>query len=149
VDDRDLVLVEALLVTLRLPLAHWAADALCREHPEVSWFPGRGQPTEPAKAVCRKCLCRADCAAYALDHEQVQGVWGSTSERDRARARKAGISGAELLAMLDAAPAPVGPSPYDGPLCGRCGGFCSRRDVAVDDGLCWACRSSLVPVAGG
>jgi hypothetical protein len=45
----------------------WMRDAACREHPSVTWHPDRGEPTEPAKAICRGCLVRVQCLAYALD----------------------------------------------------------------------------------
>jgi WhiB family redox-sensing transcriptional regulator len=60
----------------------WMADAACREHPEVNFFPGRGRAAESAKAVCRACLVREECLAYALEHHLV-GVWGGTTERER------------------------------------------------------------------
>ncbi len=37
----------------------WHADAACREHPEVDWFPERGDDQGPAKAVCARA---ASCA---------------------------------------------------------------------------------------
>ena len=67
----------------------WMADALCAEpHPGVTWFPAKGQPTEPAKAVCRRCLCREDCLEYAVVGHEV-GVWGGTSDRERTAMRVA------------------------------------------------------------
>lgn len=66
----------------------WMRDALCREHPEVSFFPERGQSTEPAKAICRACLVRQECADYAASlPEPTGGVWGGMSGRDRRRVR--------------------------------------------------------------
>jgi len=43
----------------------WHADAACREHPEVSFFPGQHESTAPAKA-CAACLVRAECLAAGL-----------------------------------------------------------------------------------
>jgi WhiB family transcriptional regulator, redox-sensing transcriptional regulator len=67
----------------------WHADAACREHPEVSFFPERGEPTEPAKAICRGCLVRDECAAFAdADFAaRSHGIWGGTSTRERRAAR--------------------------------------------------------------
>ena len=68
----------------------WQRDALCAEpHPGVTWFPSKGQPTGPAKAVCRRCLCREDCLEYAVVGHEV-GVWGGTSDRERTAMRVAG-----------------------------------------------------------
>jgi WhiB family redox-sensing transcriptional regulator len=77
-DDR--VDVVALIAQIRRP--GWMRDALCREHPEVDFFPTRGQSTAPAKAVCASCLVRAECATYAVEHDEA-GIWGGTSERGR------------------------------------------------------------------
>ncbi len=47
----------------------WMADALCREHPEVSWFVERGEPLGPAKDICGRCLVLAECTSWALDQD--------------------------------------------------------------------------------
>ena len=79
----------------------WHADALCREHPEVDWFPDRGGPTEPAKDVCRRCLCRVECLTFALEHHE-RGIWGATSEKQRKQVLNGRLSVADVLAALDA-----------------------------------------------
>lgn len=80
VDDlADVDLLDQLVRRLR---PAWQADALCHEHPDVTWFPGRGQSTAPAKAICGRCLVRSECLAYALEHD-LQGVWGGTSDAER------------------------------------------------------------------
>jgi WhiB family redox-sensing transcriptional regulator len=64
------------------------ADAACREHPEVTWFPEVGEPTAPAKAICASCLVRDDCRSWALDQgPALQGVWGGTTPSSRAHLR--------------------------------------------------------------
>jgi WhiB family redox-sensing transcriptional regulator len=68
------------------------ADALCLEHPEVEFFPGRGESSAPAKALCARCLCRAECLAYALVDPDLVGVWGGTSPRERAQLRLGKVS---------------------------------------------------------
>lgn len=47
------------------PRPAWQRDALCREHPDVDYFSAK-RP-DPAKAVCQRCLCRAECLQWALD----------------------------------------------------------------------------------
>ena len=44
----------------------WQRDAACREHPGVEFFIERGESSEPARAVCGRCLVRAECLDYAL-----------------------------------------------------------------------------------
>lgn len=61
----------------------WMRDALCREHPEVTWFPERGGTGREARAICARCLVRDECRTYATEHRE-HGVWGGTSETERA-----------------------------------------------------------------
>jgi len=44
----------------------WHADAACKEHPDLSWFPERGEDSTAAKAVCESCLVTAECRSWAL-----------------------------------------------------------------------------------
>jgi WhiB family redox-sensing transcriptional regulator len=74
--------VEHLLELLDRP--PWQRDALCREYAgRVNWFPGRGESTEDAKAVCRRCLVRPECLLDALEHDEPNGVWGGLSAQER------------------------------------------------------------------
>lgn len=75
------------LVTAGRPA--WQADALCREHPEVTWFPERGEPAGPAKAVCQGCLVRSECLAWAMEQDPaLEGVWGGLTTKERAVERR-------------------------------------------------------------
>ena len=47
----------------------WHADALCREHPEINWFPGKGEANRAARAVCARCPVREECLAFALGYD--------------------------------------------------------------------------------
>lgn len=62
----------------------WMRVALCKAHPEVSFFPARGEPTGKAKAICARCPVAADCLdfALALGH-RLDGIWGGTSQYQR------------------------------------------------------------------
>lgn len=84
-DPADLVDAAGLILSLRLRPA-WQRDALCREYPDLSWFPSRGEPTTEAKQVCDKCLVRAQCTAAGMAEEH--GVWGGLSPQQRARLRR-------------------------------------------------------------
>jgi WhiB family redox-sensing transcriptional regulator len=66
----------------------WQADAACREHPEVNFFPTTGQSAAPAKAICAGCLVRGECLAYAQQDSHTAGVWGGTSDNDRRALRR-------------------------------------------------------------
>jgi Transcription factor WhiB len=41
-----------------------------------------------AKAICLTCRVRPECLAFALRTEQVHGIWGGTTEHERAAARR-------------------------------------------------------------
>jgi Transcription factor WhiB len=78
-------------------------EAACRQ-PGVDplwFFPERGHPdlNRHAVAVCSTCPHQADCAAWALDVPGVLGIWGGTSARSRARARKGRQHGVAPLAL--------------------------------------------------
>lgn len=69
----------------------WQQHALCvlERHPVDMFFTGQGEPTEPAKAVCRRCPVREDCLDHALTPPVERfGVWGGLSERERRRLRR-------------------------------------------------------------
>ena len=66
----------------------WQRDALCRDFPEIDWFPERGQPTEPAKAICERCTVRTECLDFALAGGEVHGIFGGLSGRQRRALRR-------------------------------------------------------------
>ena len=89
-DPADLLDAVDLLLTLA-DKPPWMADAACKEHPELNWWPTRGEDVTQPKAVCAACLVRDDCIAYALtlpSSEDGGGIWGGTSARQRRQLRK-------------------------------------------------------------
>ncbi|MDP8937855.1 MAG: WhiB family transcriptional regulator [Actinomycetota bacterium] len=79
-DDADARALPSLADLLRRPA--WMAEGLCRDRPDVTWFPEKGQTAAPAKAVCAACPTRARCLEYAIE-TGVEGIWGGTSTRER------------------------------------------------------------------
>ncbi|HUP68493.1 MAG TPA: WhiB family transcriptional regulator [Acidimicrobiales bacterium] len=81
-----------------LGLAHppWHADALCVEYPEVNFFPEKGEAevVRAAQAVCRRCLAREECLAFAMSDSSIVGVWGGTTRSQRVAMRKGRRAGA-------------------------------------------------------
>jgi WhiB family redox-sensing transcriptional regulator len=75
----------------RLEPPAWHADAACHETPDVNFFPDRGDDGAPTKAVCGRCLVRAECLAAALADPLTTGIWAGTTASDRRamRAEKA------------------------------------------------------------
>lgn len=78
-DDR----VNALFELLRRP--EWYADALCKEYPTSLFFPDKGQATARAKALCRRCTVRAECAEAGA--AEPVGIWGGLTAQARKKAQ--------------------------------------------------------------
>lgn len=73
----------------------WQHDAACRdtEYPD-DWFPPRGVAKTPNEAQARNichtvCTVRNECLEYALTHHPLEGIWGGTSDGERAELMKA------------------------------------------------------------
>lgn len=64
-------------------LAGWRYRAACRGTDLQVFFPGRGEPAEPARQICAACPVRQPCLDYALSHAITHGIWGGLTERDR------------------------------------------------------------------
>ena len=62
----------------------WMAEGVCRQHPEVTWFPAKGQPTAPAKALCATCPVLEPCRAYAMADSDLVGVTRRSAGAKRA-----------------------------------------------------------------
>lgn len=41
-----------------------------------------------AKKVCAECPYRIACLKYAMDHPDIQGIWGGFTEKDRGALRR-------------------------------------------------------------
>ena len=84
----------------------WMDHAVCTEVDPEAFHPGKGEPSEPAKELCRSCESRIPCLAYALDLADTWGVWGGFSAYGRvevARQHQSGRSLADIIAEDDAA----------------------------------------------
>lgn len=58
-----------------------------REHID-KFFPNRGASTALTKAQCYTCQSRQECLDYAVKTNQMHGIWGGMSERQRRKLRK-------------------------------------------------------------
>jgi len=73
----------------------WMRQAACLgSEPEVFFPPGPSaiEHTEAARRVCRGCTVIDDCLRVALADPTLVGVWGGTSEAQRAGLRRANRS---------------------------------------------------------
>lgn len=66
----------------------WQKDALCREYPDVSFFPEAGRSGEPAKDVCSRCSVADACLDYALTSGIEHGIWAGVQGAALRRMRK-------------------------------------------------------------
>ena len=71
----------------------WRLFAACRSGDPELFFPisdsgpGREQ-TARAQAICAACQVRRECLAFALQTGQIHGIWGGTTEHERAAERR-------------------------------------------------------------
>lgn len=66
----------------------WIRDAACAGQPTDLFFPDDPVGTERAKAICRSCTARKECAAYAVPIPALDGIWGGMTRPERAHARR-------------------------------------------------------------
>jgi WhiB family redox-sensing transcriptional regulator len=65
----------------------WHQEAACRGKTEL-FFVNRNETTEPAKALCRICPVREACLQTAVERNELAGVWGGLSVKDRRPVRR-------------------------------------------------------------
>jgi WhiB family redox-sensing transcriptional regulator len=71
----------------------WRDDAVCKgtygypfysQKPlEREGRPEKRQREQQAKRVCARCPVCAQCLAWAINHDEMSGVWGGTTEMER------------------------------------------------------------------
>lgn len=66
----------------------WMDSALCAEVDPELFHPAKGESTAPAKSVCAACDVRADCLEYAIEHDELRGIWGGLTEAARRTERR-------------------------------------------------------------
>jgi WhiB family redox-sensing transcriptional regulator len=70
-------------VIAREEIPAWVSQGVCGQVDPELFFPEKGGSTKEAKLVCRSCPVKAECLAFALEHDVRFGVWGGMSERER------------------------------------------------------------------
>jgi WhiB family redox-sensing transcriptional regulator len=71
----------------------WRKQAACRhEDPELFFPIGSGESairqTAAAKTVCGRCEVVSSCLSWALENGPMSGIWGGTTEEERAMSRR-------------------------------------------------------------
>jgi hypothetical protein len=61
----------------------WVEQAICSSTDAEVFFPERGMSPRDAKRVCYGCPVRQECLQYALETNQMYGVWGGLTEHER------------------------------------------------------------------
>ena len=65
------------------------SDGACIGHPTEWWFPSKSESSLQrhwrlkATAVCNQCSVRQECLDYAIEAEEVFGIWGGLSASAR------------------------------------------------------------------
>lgn len=65
----------------------WSAAAYRGQNPDL-WFPERGAAEATYQAaidVCNRCPIRQQCADYAIENNEIHGIWGGIGGRQRKR----------------------------------------------------------------
>ncbi len=74
----------------------WVEQAACATVDPDLFFPENGGSSpgqvRAAKAVCRRCPVTAECLAYALANDEVFGIFGGLSVRERQRLGRRGAA---------------------------------------------------------
>jgi WhiB family redox-sensing transcriptional regulator len=68
----------------------WMAQAVCKEvDPELFFVSDHDTlGVRRAKNVCATCPVRAECAGYAIQRVELQGIWGGLTTRERWKHRQ-------------------------------------------------------------
>ena len=74
----------------------WRKEAACRRQDPELFFPiGSGDSAlhqmKEARAVCRRCPAVEPCLTWATTNGPVAGIWGGTTEAERASTRRRGV----------------------------------------------------------
>ena len=59
------------------------AGAACAGMDTNIFYPIGTEGIAEAKAICNKCPIIQPCLQYALENDEIHGIWGGTSERKR------------------------------------------------------------------
>jgi len=66
----------------------WQQYGACRGQDVEAFIPNRGGSFKPARELCGNCPVRPECFAYAMADDELVGMWGGTTERERHEMRQ-------------------------------------------------------------
>lgn len=67
----------------------WYAYAACHGQDTNLFYPPKHLKATAAKQVCARCPVATQCLEYALDMNDMNGVWGGMSPEERKEIRRA------------------------------------------------------------
>jgi WhiB family transcriptional regulator, redox-sensing transcriptional regulator len=76
----------------------WRRRALCLGQDPEMWFPVGSGGVE-AVAICAVCPVRLDCLRWALETNELDGIWGGVSARRRQRMRADARAGSDSVTV--------------------------------------------------
>lgn len=111
----------------------WHADAACRDYPSDVFFPtDRYDPTlgkwipptshaiTIAKSICNVCTVRDTCLDAALQRNELYGIWGGMTTKERRKARRErGITKRLICRHCRTEFSKPGDAQYPSPYCSR------------------------------
>lgn len=73
----------------------WRTRAACRDMDPEDWFPVSELESGPAlvhaenvKTICHQCPAIDSCLSWALDTQQLFGIWGGLTAKERASLKR-------------------------------------------------------------
>lgn len=60
-----------------------AIKAACRGVDPDIFYPEQGESTKLARAICQLCKIKEECLEFALQNQELFGIWGGKSVRER------------------------------------------------------------------
>jgi WhiB family redox-sensing transcriptional regulator len=61
----------------------WRNDAACRGRDSNVWYPDNRIGLRDAMRICAVCTVKDECLEFALEAEEIHGVWGGKTETER------------------------------------------------------------------
>lgn len=117
--------------------SEWVKDAACKNLPpwgKELFFPIAGDNGHEAKAICEGCPVQQECLHFALSTNEIDGIWGGLSPRERRRIRRLGVT-------VEKARDPWPPRPPKRVGDGRTCGLVSTYNAGCRCGLCRRVKS--------
>ncbi|HEY2285934.1 MAG TPA: WhiB family transcriptional regulator [Streptosporangiaceae bacterium] len=72
----------------------WRSRGACLNADPDVFFPisvagASATQVRTARAICAGCPVRPDCTDFALEHREISGIWGGTTDEERRKLRRA------------------------------------------------------------